>query len=42
MNIVTLAPTSYAQLVDTMEKNTERRYMHHYNAPAGQLAKFAA
>ncbi len=33
MNIVTLAPLSYAQLVDTMEKNTERRYMHHYNAP---------
>lgn len=33
MNIVTLAPLSYAQLVDTMEKQTERRYMHHYNAP---------
>lgn len=34
MNIVTLAPLSYAQLVDTMEQNdTERRYMHHYNAP---------
>lgn len=33
LNIVTLAPLSYAQLVDTMEKNTERRYMHHYNAP---------
>lgn len=33
MNIVTLAPLSYAQLVDTMEKNSERRYMHHYNAP---------
>ncbi len=33
MNIVTLAPLSYAQLVDTMEKNTERRYLHHYNAP---------
>jgi polyribonucleotide nucleotidyltransferase len=33
MNIVTLAPLSYAQLVDTMEKNVERRYMHHYNAP---------
>lgn len=32
-NIVTLAPLSYAQLVDTMEKNMERRYMHHYNAP---------
>lgn len=33
MNVVTLAPLSYAQLVDTMERNTERRYMHHYNAP---------
>jgi polyribonucleotide nucleotidyltransferase len=34
MNIVTLAPTSYAQMVDTMEVNDgERRYMHHYNAP---------
>ncbi len=33
LNIVTLAPLSYVQLVDTMEKNEERRYMHHYNAP---------
>jgi polyribonucleotide nucleotidyltransferase len=33
MNIVTLAPLSYAQLVDTMEGEGERRYMHHYNAP---------
>ena len=33
MNIITLAPLSYSQLVDTMEKNEERRYMHHYNAP---------
>lgn len=34
MNIVTLAPLSYAQMVDTMEINDgERRYMHHYNAP---------
>ena len=33
LNIVTLAPLSYAQLVDTMEKNIERRYLHHYNAP---------
>ena len=34
MNIVTLAPLSYAQLVDTMEvTDGERRYMHHYNAP---------
>lgn len=33
LNIVTLAPLSYAQLVDTMEKEGERRYFHHYNAP---------
>ena len=33
MNIVTLAPLSYSQIVDTMERDTERRYMHHYNAP---------
>ncbi|HSH18239.1 MAG TPA: polyribonucleotide nucleotidyltransferase [Candidatus Saccharimonadales bacterium] len=33
LNITTLAPLSYVQLVDTMERNTERRYMHHYNAP---------
>ncbi len=35
MNIVTLAPLSFGQVVDTMEKTDEvRRYMHHYNAPA--------
>lgn len=33
MNVVTLAPLSYVQLVDTMESERERRYMHHYNAP---------
>lgn len=34
MNIVTLAPLSYAQMIDTMEvTDGERRYMHHYNAP---------
>lgn len=33
MNIVTLAPLSYVQLVDTMEREGERRYFHHYNAP---------
>ncbi len=33
LNIVTLAPLSYAQMVDTMESEGERRYMHHYNAP---------
>lgn len=35
MNIVTLAPLSYAQEVDTMEVSEgKRRYMHHYNAPS--------
>lgn len=34
LNIVTLAPLSYAQMVDTMEiSDGERRFMHHYNAP---------
>lgn len=33
LNVVTLAPLSYAQIVDTMEREGERRYMHHYNAP---------
>ena len=35
MNIVTLAPLSFSQEVDTMEvSDGKRRYMHHYNAPA--------
>lgn len=35
MNIVTLAPLSYSQVVDSMEHDDmERRYMHHYNAPS--------
>ncbi|MGI6612249.1 MAG: polyribonucleotide nucleotidyltransferase [Candidatus Nanosyncoccaceae bacterium] len=34
LNVVTLAPLSYSQLVDTMEvTDGKRRYMHHYNAP---------
>jgi polyribonucleotide nucleotidyltransferase len=33
MNIVTLAPLSRAQMIDTMERDEEKRYMHHYNAP---------
>lgn len=34
LNVVTLAPLSYSQIVDTMETTDgERRYMHHYNAP---------
>lgn len=33
LNVVTLSPLSYSQMVDTMEREGERRYMHHYNAP---------
>jgi polyribonucleotide nucleotidyltransferase len=33
LNVVTLAPLSYAQLIDTMESSSEKRFMHHYNAP---------
>ncbi len=34
INIVTLAPLSYSQMVDSMEQNDYlRRYMHHFNAP---------
>jgi polyribonucleotide nucleotidyltransferase len=33
MNIVTLAPLSYSQMIDGMERSGDRRYMHHYNAP---------
>jgi polyribonucleotide nucleotidyltransferase len=34
LNVVTLAPLSYSQIVDTMEiTDGERRYMHHYTAP---------
>lgn len=40
MNIVTLAPLSYSQMVDTMENSeVERRYMHHYNAPGYTLGE---
>lgn len=33
MNIVTLAPLSYSQTIDTMEQDIEKRFFHHYNAP---------
>ncbi|HEU0266713.1 MAG TPA: polyribonucleotide nucleotidyltransferase [Candidatus Saccharimonadaceae bacterium] len=46
LNIVTLAPLSYAQMVDTMEvTDGERRYMHHYNAPGytvGEVKRMGA
>ena len=35
LNVVTLAPLSFAQVVDTMEvTDGKRRDMHHYNAPS--------
>ncbi len=35
LNVVTLAPLSFSQVVDTMEvTDGKRRYMHHYNAPS--------
>ena len=33
MNIVTLAPLSFSQMIDSMERSGEKRFMHHYNAP---------
>ncbi len=33
MNITTLAPLSFAQMIDSMEFEGEKRYMHHFNAP---------
>lgn len=33
LNVTTLAPLSYAQLIDTMQENTEKRFFHHYNMP---------
>ncbi len=33
LNITTLASTSYAQILDTMELDSSKRYMHHYNFP---------
>lgn len=33
LTLTTLAPTSFAQLIDTMEEDTSKRYMHHYNFP---------
>ncbi len=46
LNVVTLAPLSFAQLVDTMEvTDGERRYMHHYDAPGytvGEIKRLGA
>lgn len=46
LNAVTLAPLSFAQIVDTMEvTDGKRRYMHHYNAPSytvGEIGRIGA
>lgn len=33
LNITTLASSSYGQLIDTMEEDTEKHFLHHYNFP---------
>ncbi len=33
LNITTLAPMGYAQLIDDMNGEREKRFMHHYNMP---------
>jgi len=33
LNVTTLAPLSYAQIIDTMEEDVENFYFHHYNMP---------
>lgn len=33
LNVTTLAPLSYAQIVDTMEDDKEVTFLHHYNMP---------
>ena len=33
LNITTLAPLSYSQTIDSMEENSEKRFIHHYNMP---------
>jgi polyribonucleotide nucleotidyltransferase len=39
LNIVTLAPLSYSQMIDTMERAEDKRFMHHYNAPGYTVAE---
>lgn len=45
LNITTLAPLSYAQVVDTMEEDREKRFIHHYNMPGytvGEVRRLGA
>ena len=41
LNITTLAPLSYSQLIDTMDQNVEKRFMHHYNFPAWSVGEIS-
>lgn len=34
LNITTLAAPGYAQVIDTMEEDSKKHFMHHYNFPA--------
>lgn len=33
LNVTTLAPPSFSQMIDTMEEDSTKRFMHHYNFP---------
>lgn len=39
INITTLAPTSYAQIVDTMSRDEETNFFHHYNFPGWSVGE---
>ncbi len=39
LNVITLAPPSFAQSLDTMELGEEKYYFHHYNAPGYTLGE---
>ena len=39
LNIITLAAPSFAQMLDTMEREGEKYYFHHYNAPGYTLGE---
>lgn len=45
LNVTTLAPLSYAQMIDTMEEDREKRFIHHYNMPGftvGEVRRLGA
>ena len=45
LNVTTLAPLSYVQLIDTMSESTEKRFFHHYNMPgyaAGEIKRLGS